>query len=137
MSNRLLPAQALAFVILAAAAATVGAARPQQQAVEALGVGVIAQINGALTDESKLDPAYKQYQPWLPQAQAFPALQPQILQATQAFGQAIQLAVDRDRRACRQHDLNQIARLAGLRRWVSAHHGRLVARLRLPEVAAG
>jgi hypothetical protein len=120
MSNRVLLAQALASGIIAAAA-TVGAARPQQQAVEALGLGVIAQITAAVTDESKLDPAYQQYQPWLPQAQAFPALQPQILQATQAFGQAITLAVDRDRQACRQHDLNQIARLAGLRRWVSAH----------------
>jgi hypothetical protein len=29
--------------------------------------------------------------------------------------------VDRDRQACRQHDLKQIARLAGLRRWVNAH----------------
>jgi hypothetical protein len=117
MSSRSWPALGLACI---AAAAALNASS-QQQAVEALGVAVIAQINTALTDESKLDPAYQQYQPWLPQAQTFPVLQPQILQATQAFGQAIKLAVDRDRQACRQHDLNQIARLAGLRRWVDAH----------------
>ena len=29
--------------------------------------------------------------------------------------------MDRDQQACRQHDLKQIARLAGLRRWVNAH----------------
>jgi hypothetical protein len=119
MNRRLLPVLVLAFGIAAASAPN--AARPQQQAVEAIGVAVITQINAAATDESKLDSAYQQYLPWLPQAQAFPVLQPQILQATQAFGRVITLAVGRDKLACKQHDLNQIARLGGLRRWVDAH----------------
>src|ERR1022692_4862481 len=51
----------------------------------------------------------------------FPTLQPQIIQAGQAWGRAIQAALVRDKQACAQHDPNQIARLNGLHRWVNDH----------------
>lgn len=103
------------------AAAPAPARSPQQAAVEAQGQAVLAQIRVAAADETKFDSAYALFLPWQPQAQAFPALGGLVAQASLGWGQGIKAAAGRDVHACAQHDLNQIARLAGLAAWVTNH----------------